>query len=83
MKGGGAEILYWENPKYLYLKYACPRRTTMKEGPNKGKDFNACAKSREEQCGFFKWVEEAGTMPPSQVNGVINEKKKHKKFHGI
>lgn len=44
-------------------------RTVQKEGPNKGRQFHTCAKPREQQCGFFQWVDEnmapetLGTLP--------------------
>ncbi|XP_060059192.1 DNA topoisomerase 3-alpha isoform X2 [Erinaceus europaeus] len=36
--------------------------TVQKDGPNKGRQFHTCAKPREQQCGFFQWVDE--NMPP-------------------
>lgn len=33
-------------------------RTVMKDGPNKGRAFLTCAKPRDQQCGFFQWVDE-------------------------
>ncbi|KAK7827395.1 hypothetical protein U0070_026601 [Myodes glareolus] len=33
-------------------------RTVQKDGPNKGRQFHTCAKPREQQCGFFQWVDE-------------------------
>uniref|UniRef100_A0A8D2Q8Z5 DNA topoisomerase n=1 Tax=Varanus komodoensis TaxID=61221 RepID=A0A8D2Q8Z5_VARKO len=33
-------------------------RTVQKEGPNRGRPFHTCAKPREQQCGFFQWVDE-------------------------
>ena len=38
-------------------------RTVQKDGPNKGRMFHACGKSREQQCGFFQWADE--NAPPS------------------
>ncbi|KAB7500912.1 DNA topoisomerase 3-alpha [Armadillidium nasatum] len=32
--------------------------TTLKEGANKGREFYTCPKIREEQCGYFQWVDE-------------------------
>ena len=32
--------------------------TVQKDGPNKGRQFHTCAKPREQQCGFFQWVDE-------------------------
>lgn len=43
------------------------RRTVQKDGPNKGRQFHTCAKPREQQCGFFQWVDEnvaPGESPP-------------------
>lgn len=34
------------------------KRTVQKDGPNKGRQFHTCAKPREQQCGFFQWVDE-------------------------
>ncbi|XP_019512179.1 PREDICTED: DNA topoisomerase 3-alpha [Hipposideros armiger] len=34
------------------------RRTVQKDGPNKGRQFHTCSKPREQQCGFFEWVDE-------------------------
>lgn len=33
-------------------------RTVQKDGPNKGRQFHTCAKPREQQCGFFQWVDD-------------------------
>lgn len=33
-------------------------RTVQKEGPNKGKQFYTCPKSRQEQCQFFEWSDD-------------------------
>lgn len=33
--------------------------TVQKEGPNQGRQFYACAKPREAQCGFFQWADES------------------------
>lgn len=33
-------------------------RTVMKDGPNKGRAFLTCSKPRDQQCGFFQWVDE-------------------------
>lgn len=38
-------------------------RTVQKDGPNKGRMFHTCGKSREQQCGFFQWADE--NAPPS------------------
>lgn len=32
--------------------------TVQKDGPNKGRQFHTCSKPREQQCGFFQWVDE-------------------------
>ncbi|XP_077979907.1 DNA topoisomerase 3-alpha-like [Glandiceps talaboti] len=37
------------------------KRTVQKEGANKGREFWTCPKSRDSQCGFFEWVDAAGT----------------------
>lgn len=37
--------------------------TVQKDGPNKGRMFHTCGKSREQQCGFFQWADE--NAPPS------------------
>ena len=34
------------------------RKTTQKEGPNKGRDFWACPSSKNAKCGFFEWADE-------------------------
>jgi hypothetical protein len=34
------------------------RRAVTKDGPNKGRQFHCCSKPREDQCGFFEWVDE-------------------------
>jgi len=41
----------------MYISY---RRTVQKDGPNKDKQFYTCAKPRENQCGFFQWIEDDG-----------------------
>lgn len=33
-------------------------RTVQKDGPNKGRQFHTCAKPRDQQCGFFQWIDE-------------------------
>ncbi len=45
------------------------RRTAMKDGPNKGRDFYCCGKPRDEQCRFFSWADEdqASTSNYNQV----------------
>ncbi|ERE67718.1 DNA topoisomerase 3-alpha [Cricetulus griseus] len=40
-------------------------RTVQKDGPNKGRQFHICAKPREQQCGFFQWVDE--NMAPGSL----------------
>ncbi|XP_055450078.1 DNA topoisomerase 3-alpha isoform X2 [Psammomys obesus] len=40
-------------------------RTVQKDGPNKGRQFHTCAKPREQQCGFFQWVDE--NMAPGSL----------------
>ena len=36
---------------------AFTRLTVQKEGPNKGRQFYACPKPREQSCGFFEWAD--------------------------
>ncbi|KAJ1770695.1 DNA topoisomerase 3-alpha [Coemansia sp. RSA 1843] len=33
-------------------------RVTIADGPNKGRPFYACPKTREAQCGFFEWADQ-------------------------
>lgn len=47
--GGGTSCL---------CSQATVTRTVQKDGPNKGRQFHTCAKPREQQCGFFQWVDE-------------------------
>lgn len=54
-------------------------RTVQKDGPNKGRQFHTCAKPREQQCGFFQWVDEnvapgegARQQVPSEVLTVAS-----------
>ena len=42
-------------------------RTVQKDGPNKGRQFHTCAKPREQQCGFFQWVDE--NVAPGEAAG--------------
>ncbi|XP_021014537.1 protein ZGRF1 [Mus caroli] len=48
-----------------------------KEGPNKGRLFYTCDKSKDNQCKFFKWLEEVtpGQLPQnkSQSNMIFND----------
>ncbi|XP_021051894.1 protein ZGRF1 [Mus pahari] len=48
-----------------------------KEGPNKGRLFYTCDKSKDNQCKFFKWLEEVtpGQLPQnkSQSNIIFND----------
>lgn len=44
-------------------------RTVQKDGPNKGRMFHTCGKSREQQCGFFQWADE--NAPPSGLSYVL------------
>ncbi|XP_078229244.1 DNA topoisomerase 3-alpha isoform X3 [Callithrix jacchus] len=51
------------------------KRTVQKDGPNKGRQFHTCAKPREQQCGFFQWVDEnmapgtSGALPWKRGGG--------------
>ena len=47
--GGGARCL---------CSQPAVTRTVQRDGPNKGRQFHTCAKPREQQCGFFQWVDE-------------------------
>ncbi|XP_072794621.1 DNA topoisomerase 3-alpha isoform X1 [Vicugna pacos] len=42
-------------------------RTVQKDGPNRGRQFHTCAKPREQQCGFFQWVDE--NVAPGTLGG--------------
>ncbi|KAM4834304.1 5'-3' DNA helicase ZGRF1 [Thomomys bottae] len=50
-----------------------------KEGPNKGRFFYACDRSKADQCKFFKWLEEVTpgwvTQEESQPSMVLNDVK--------
>ncbi|XP_008564435.1 PREDICTED: DNA topoisomerase 3-alpha isoform X1 [Galeopterus variegatus] len=48
--GGGGTSCLCSQPTII--------RTVQKDGPNKGRQFHTCAKPREQQCGFFQWVDE-------------------------
>eukprot|EP00747_Dinoflagellata_sp_TGD_P028862 gnl/TRDRNA2_/TRDRNA2_133529_c3_seq2.p1 gnl/TRDRNA2_/TRDRNA2_133529_c3~~gnl/TRDRNA2_/TRDRNA2_133529_c3_seq2.p1 ORF type:complete len:581 (-),score=88.09 gnl/TRDRNA2_/TRDRNA2_133529_c3_seq2:65-1570(-) len=37
------------------------QRTVRKEGPNCGKQFYTCTKPQGQQCGFFEWLDAAGS----------------------
>ncbi|XP_017370352.1 DNA topoisomerase 3-alpha isoform X3 [Cebus imitator] len=52
------------------------KRTVQKDGPNKGRQFHTCAKPREQQCGFFQWVDE--NMAPGQLAWVSASIKRDK-----
>lgn len=41
---------------------AAVTRTVQKDGPNKGRMFHTCGKPRDQQCGFFQWTDENGSM---------------------
>ncbi|KAB5531012.1 hypothetical protein PHYPO_G00135980 [Pangasianodon hypophthalmus] len=43
-------------------------RTVMKDGPNKGRAFLTCGKPRDQQCGFFQWVDE--NVAPAALGSV-------------
>ncbi|VDC07578.1 unnamed protein product [Peniophora sp. CBMAI 1063] len=46
------------------------RKTTQKEGPNKGRDFWACPSSQSAKCGFFEWADEpAGAWAGDPTGG--------------
>eukprot|EP01134_Creolimax_fragrantissima_P003790 CFRG3790T1 len=45
-------------------------RTVVKEGPNKGRQFNACGKGPGQGCGYFEWKNE---VRPSET-GAYNDK---------
>jgi DNA topoisomerase-3 len=47
-------------------KPAAAQRTTSKPGANQGRVFYACAKRREEQCGFFQWCDESPSDLPQR-----------------
>ncbi|XP_043945526.1 DNA topoisomerase 3-alpha isoform X2 [Protopterus annectens] len=55
--GGGATQCMCNQPAVT--------RTVQKDGPNKGRQFHTCSKPREQQCGFFQWVDE--NIPPGGV----------------
>ena len=40
-----------------------------KSGPNHGKRFLACAMPRKQQCSFFRWVDDAETVPAAASEG--------------
>uniref|UniRef100_A0A8C2XUA3 DNA topoisomerase n=1 Tax=Capra hircus TaxID=9925 RepID=A0A8C2XUA3_CAPHI len=44
-------------------------RTVQKEGPNQGRQFHTCAQPREQQCGFFQWVDE--NVAPGTFGGPL------------
>ena len=51
------------------------RQTVKKEGPNKGRQFFACPRKRDERCDFFAWcAPNAGCCanPLNAVDGVID-----------
>lgn len=50
-------------------------RTVMKDGPNKGKVFLTCSKPRDQQCGFFQWVDE--NVAPAAVGNVRGNNSKY------
>ncbi|XP_062999738.1 DNA topoisomerase 3-alpha isoform X2 [Elgaria multicarinata webbii] len=47
---GGGAVCRCEQPAVT--------RTVLKDGPNKGRQFHTCSKPRDQQCGFFQWVDE-------------------------
>ncbi|XP_026878009.1 DNA topoisomerase 3-alpha [Electrophorus electricus] len=49
-------------------------RTVMKDGPNKGRMFHTCGKPRDQQCGFFQWVDE--NVAPATVGSSHEHSKK-------
>ena len=44
-------------------------RTTQKPGPNCGRQFYCCAKPRESQCNFFKWMDDNGASGSGSAQG--------------
>lgn len=46
-------------------------RTVQKEGPNRGRVFHTCGKTREQQCNFFQWADE-NVRPTSGFSGGFN-----------
>ncbi|TSK31307.1 DNA topoisomerase 3-alpha [Bagarius yarrelli] len=50
-------------------------RTVMKDGPNKGRVFLTCSKPRDQQCGFFQWVDE--NVAPAAVRNVRGNNSKY------
>ncbi|KAF6097842.1 DNA topoisomerase III alpha [Phyllostomus discolor] len=59
--GGGTSCL---------CSQATVTRTVQKDGPNKGRQFHTCAKPREQQCGFFQWVDE--NVAPGEERALCN-----------
>ena len=57
---GSSGAVFGNNATSINCKCALPavRRTVNKEGSNKGREFDTCAKPRGEQCGFFQWADE-------------------------
>lgn len=45
------------------------QREVMKEGQNKGRMFWTCGKPQDQQCGFFEWVDAAGSGGSSVGGG--------------
>lgn len=51
---------------------AASQRTVQKDGPNKGRKFYTCSKPREDQCGFFEWMDQTEASAASAGFGQQN-----------
>ena len=66
------------------VKKAAVVHRVKKDGPNKGRMFYACSKSKKKSCGFFKWCSDAKSPPPptgaSDCTELTKEKYKMNKL---
>jgi len=53
----------------------CVQRKVTKQGANTGRMFNTCAKPRDQQCGFFEWVDDGG-VPNETINNHPQQRKR-------
>ncbi|XP_017272283.1 DNA topoisomerase 3-alpha [Kryptolebias marmoratus] len=70
-RGQGASVSGHVGHTMCNCNEAAATRTVQKDGPNKGRMFHTCGRSRDQQCGFFQWIDE--NMPPPDGFGGFNQ----------
>lgn len=60
------------------------RRTVSKDGPNRGRQFYACAQAKENACQFFSWTDQSSSIGPKYSSYALQSYSNNNKFgHSI